>query len=50
MRVDPLVGEGTAMRDWAQLAVYVEKLKRTVLLVFGYDRGAWMQRRKEGKR
>lgn len=47
MRVDPWIAEGTANRAIVELAVNMERLKRAFLLSFGYDRGAWMQRRKE---
>ena len=46
MRVEPWIADGTMNRDLVRLAVRVEQLKRAVLLAFGYDRGAWLQRRK----
>ena len=46
MRIAPMLTEGTAFRDLMELAARIEKLKREVGKAFGYDRGAWMQRRK----
>jgi len=50
MKVDPWIAKGTMNRDWVELGIRVDKVKRELLRVFSIERDASMQRRKRDRK
>jgi len=48
MKIHPSLRRGVWLRDWVELAVRVEKVKREVARSFGYEWETWAARRRRG--